>query len=348
LQAGKSGAATQSAHAARAVVLATPGLIGPYIDLFRAASDLPVECPVYRRYTISAAAWMLALDGDAMAVLVKRHAELRASLKIDLAEHLRPVLDAVLDEQRRRGDDTFETPIQFLLRRDDPTGALDVAERFFGRARRRMGDAAWREDRRPPWRWAPGRRLRVGYVCADLTLHPVGLSMRTVLLHHDKKRFEIFVYDLTSRSDKTVAGPIAMGADSWRQCRGLSPEAMATAIRRDEIDILVDLSGAALGTGDTVFSRPAAPARVAMIGYPGAMGRQTIDYTVVDRSAVPESERDGFSERLIVMPESFLPLDDTFTLGDELPSRPDVGLPPDAFVMAAFNRLDKVNLVVFV
>jgi predicted O-linked N-acetylglucosamine transferase (SPINDLY family) len=186
--------------------------------------------------------------------------------------------------------------------------------------------------------------LRIGYVCSDLTMHPVGLSIRTLLLHHDKSRFEIILYDRTPKPDKTIAGPLSMGADVTRRCVGVSSEAMANMVQDDGIDILVDLSGAVIGSGDTVFSRLAAPARVAMIGYPGAMGFQTVDYTVVDSGTVPAEQRQGFSERLIVMPESFLPLDDDFTIGEEIPSRQDIGLAPDAFVMAAFNRLEKVNV----
>jgi protein O-GlcNAc transferase len=344
LQEKGSGLTTGTDRDGRREILNTPEAIGPYIDLFCA---LARKTPAHHggsRFMASAVSWMLVLDSPWIGGLVARYAALRASLKIDVAEHLRPLLDAVLVEQLRRDVDPVETPGQFLLRRDDPIIARDLAERVLERTRRRLGDAAWSEARRPRWTWTPARRLRVGYVCSDLAMHPVGLSIRTLLLNHDKARFEVFLYDRTPEPDRTVAGPVAMGADASRPCLELSSEAMEALVQNDGIDILVDLSGSVIGSGDTVFSRPSAPARVAMLGYPGAMGRRTVDYTVVDRAAVPDTERAGFGERLIVMPGSFLPLDDTFSVGEELPSRADLGLPPEAFVLAAFNRLEKVNI----
>jgi len=124
----------------------------------------------------------------------------------------------------------------------------------------------------------------------------------------------------------------------------MSSHELCRLVRDDGIDILVDLSGATIGRGDTVFSRWAAPVRVGMIGYPGAMGRDTVDFTVVHPATVLGSERADFSERLIVMPGSFLLHDDAFTVGAVLPSRRDLGLSEDGFVMVAFNRLDKLNV----
>ncbi len=286
---------------------------------------------------------MLALDAQAMAILVNRYSDLRKSLNIDLAEHLRPLIDAMLNEQLARGLVPTETPGQFLLRRDDPATARTLVERYLTRIEQSLGDAAWSAARRPPATWTPARRLRVGYVCADLTIHPVGLSIRSLLHHHDKTRFEIFLYDRTPKPILSVSGPVAAAADRVRACRDLGPAEMEALVRADGIDILVDLSGAVIGNADTVFSRPAAPARVAMIGFPGAMGCRTADYAVVDRDAVPDAYRAGYGERLIVMPASFLPLDDTMPVGDA-PARGDIGLPQDAFVMASFNRLDKITL----
>ncbi len=324
-------------------VLSAPERLGSYVDLFCGMAKPEAAGETGRGILQSGAACMLALDGPALAILINRYSELRKSLRLDLAEHLRPLVDAVLREQLARGVVPTETPGQFLLRSDDPATALTVAERYLGRVAQGLGEEAWSRDRRPAWTWTPARRLRIGYVCSDLTIHPVGLSIRSLMGHHDKNRFEVFLYDRTPVPDMAVAGPVTAAADVKRACVDLSAAGLARLVRDDGIDILVDLSGAVIGGGDTVFARPAAPVRVSMIGYPGAMSRGITDYAVVDATTVPPEVRAGFSERLIFMPGSFLPLDDTFAVG-AAPSRRETGLPEDAFVMASFNRLDKVTL----
>jgi protein O-GlcNAc transferase len=325
-------------------IVMNPARVGPYIDLFCGLAATGSRGLAGARFLKVAAAWMLALDKASLAILVNRYTVLKETLEVDLAEHLRALMDAVLERQLARGLDPVETPGQFLLRRDDPDLARQLAENFMARTERHLGDAAWSETTRPDWTWTPDRKLRIGYVCSDLAVHPVGLSVRSLMLAHDKARFEIFLYDRTPRPDPVVAGPMHKGADHVRACLDLSPAALEEQVRADRIDILVDLSGAVIGRGDTVFSRPAAPVRVSMIGYPGSMGAGTVDYAIVDRDAVPKEFRSGYGESLIFMPRSFLPLDETFEIGEVGTSRAEIGLSEDGFVMAAFNRLDKVTL----
>jgi len=325
-------------------IVMNPGRLGPYVDLFCGLSITPTLGATDRRFLELAAVWMLMLDPVSLAILINRYTSLRESLEIDLAEHFRPLMDAVLDKQLARGLDAVETPGQFLLRRDDPVLARRLAERFSARTERRLGAGAWSRASRPRWTWTPERRMRLGYVCSDLAIHPVGLSVRSLTFSHDKARFEIFLYDRTSKPDSVVAGPMRRGADHVRACLDLSPDEIAERIRADGIDILVDLSGAVIGNGDTVFSRPVAPVRISMIGFPGSMGARTVDYAIVDRDAVPAAFRTGYGEGLIIMPKSFLPLDETFEIGEVEVSRADLDLPEDGFVMAAFNRMDKVTL----
>ncbi len=325
-------------------IVADPSRLGTYVDLFCGISATGSRNKTDRRFLRMAAAWMLALDPASLAILINRYTSLRETLQVDLAEHLRPLIDAVLEQQLARGLDPVETPGQFLLRRDDPDLARRLAERFPSRAERQPGVGGWREAACPRWSWTPARRMRIGYVCSDLTSHPVGLSLRSLPLRHDKSRFQIFLYDQTVVPDPVVAGPMHLGADHARLCHDLSPAELENRIRADGIDVLVDLSGAVIGSGDTVFSRPAAPVRVSMIGYPGSMGTRVADYAIVDRDAVPGQYRSGYGERLIIMPRSFLPLDETFEIGEIGVSRSEAGLPEDGFVMAAFNRMNKVTL----
>ncbi|WP_420403711.1 hypothetical protein [Nisaea sp.] len=321
----------------RTDILDRPDKAEAYIELFCALAGEQGEEIWKTRFLSDAPARLLAVNAKVVRTLVRGHTGFRDALNFQASCFFEPLLDAVLAEQLRRGGKVFESPLSVLERRDDPETALAVATAT-------MSAAAPPDLRpRPEWNWRGERRLRIGYVCSDLRMHPVGFSVRSMLVHHDRRLFEVFVYDRTEDPARPVQGPVRHAADRFREVRDLAPAALAERIRADGIDILVDLSGTPLTPQEDVFRLGPAPVRVAMIGYPGATGAETVDYTVADRVVVPVAERPGFSERLILMPGSFLPVDDQAE-NDPVPPRADLGLPEDAFVMAAFNRLNKVDM----
>ncbi|WP_193183347.1 O-linked N-acetylglucosamine transferase, SPINDLY family protein [Nisaea sediminum] len=321
----------------RTEILDRPERIHAYAELFCTLAGTQGDDDWQKRFLRDAPARLLAVNASVVRTLVSGQTGFRDALNFQASYFFEPLFDAVLAEQLRRGDTVFEPPLSVLERRDDPGIALAVTTSAMRIAS--APDSRWRAE----WGWRGGRRLRLGYVTSDLRMHPVGFSVRSMLVHHDRSRFETFVYDRTEEPVRPVQGPVRLAADHFREVGGLAPAALAERIRADGIDILVDLSGTPLSPEKDVFRRAPAPVRVAMIGFPGATGAETVDYTVADRVVVPEAERSGFSERLILMPGSFLPVDDQAE-DDPAPARAELGLPEDGFVMAAFNRLNKVDM----
>jgi predicted O-linked N-acetylglucosamine transferase (SPINDLY family) len=64
---------------------------------------------------------------------------------------------------------------------------------------------------------------------------------------------------------------------------GLGDEELATIIRQDGIDILVDLSQHTLGNRLRMFARRPAPVQVSFAGYPASTGLEAIGYRISDR-----------------------------------------------------------------
>ncbi len=71
-------------------------------------------------------------------------------------------------------------------------------------------------------------------------------------------------------------------ADVWRNISALSDQATADLIRKDQIDILVDLSLHSAGNRMLMFARKPAPIQVTWLGYPGTTGLEAIDYRLTD------------------------------------------------------------------
>jgi predicted O-linked N-acetylglucosamine transferase (SPINDLY family) len=83
---------------------------------------------------------------------------------------------------------------------------------------------------------------------------------------------------------------------------GVSDEALAAQIRRDRIDILVDLSGHSSGNRLLVLARKPAPVQVTAWGHATGTGMKTIDYLFSDSRVVPPAQRALFAEEVIDLP----------------------------------------------
>ncbi|MFZ5908197.1 MAG: tetratricopeptide repeat protein [Nitrospirota bacterium] len=150
------------------------------------------------------------------------------------------------------------------------------------------------------------RRLRIGYVSPDLRKHSVTYFFEPVLTAHDKNRFEVFCYSLVPVEDE-VTGRLSLYADHWQNLSGISDEEAAESIRREGIDILIDLAGHTANNRILLFARKPAPVQASWIGYPATTGLSAMDYKIVDAYTDPPGMTEHlYTEKLIRMPGCFL------------------------------------------
>jgi protein O-GlcNAc transferase len=161
-------------------------------------------------------------------------------------------------------------------------------------------------DRYRSWENArdPARRLRIGYVSPDFREHSVAQYVEPLLNAHDRAAVEVFAYAELKRRD-AVTERLARLVPHWRGTTGVPDEEVARQIRKDGIDILVDLAG---HTGDNrlgVFALKPAPVQITWLGFPGTTGLSAIDYRFTDELADPPGTEAHSSERLLRLPHGF-------------------------------------------
>ncbi len=153
---------------------------------------------------------------------------------------------------------------------------------------------------------SPSRRLKIGYVSPDFRRHSVNYFVEPVLASHSHEQYEVFCYSDVFIPDN-VTERLEGYADQWRNIAGMSDELAADLIRKDGIDILMDLAGHTGYNRMLLFARKPAPVQVSWLGYPNTTGLSTIDYRIVDGYTDPPGLTDPFyTEQLVRMPESFL------------------------------------------
>lgn len=205
---------------------------------------------------------------------------------------------------------------------------------------------AWGEAQTalPPytdWPWARRERhgrLRIGYVCSNFRTHSSAWLMLPLYRGRDKDRFEIYSYSAVGKPDALTA-EFKAHSDSWREIQHLSDAEACAQIRRDEIDILVDLNGHTLGHRLGIFAAKPAPLQVTGFIFGGTSGLAAIDYRFTDRLITPPALAPWNTEKPYYLPSA---------LCFQPPAQaPEVNAPPllgqGYLTFGSGNRLFKLN-----
>lgn len=190
-------------------------------------------------------------------------------------------------------------------------------------------------------------RIRLAYVSPDLREHPVGHLMAGVLEHHDKSRFELIAISLGIDDNSRIRGRMLKAFDRFIDAKTMNPMQIAQLIRNLEVDVVVDLAGYTADSHPEILAQRPAPVQVNFLGYAGSMGVDYMDYLIADRHVVPREHWPYYSEKIVYMPDAYLPTDGSVEIPAEDPARADYGLPESGLVFCAFSHDYKISPAIF-
>ena len=189
-----------------------------------------------------------------------------------------------------------------------------------------------------------GRRLRLGYLSSDFRDHPTSRLINGMLRHHDRSKFELFMYCSSWDDGSAMRRQVEKHFDHVHSVSQLSDEKAAALIRSHRIDVLIELNGPTRANRMGILTHRPAPVQVDYLGWPGSVGGRVVDYVVVDDYTAPP-------EALKLYPEKVISLRKTYQVNDfaarslpPAPSRKDLRLPgKDKLVLGMFNAINKVH-----
>jgi protein O-GlcNAc transferase len=190
-------------------------------------------------------------------------------------------------------------------------------------------------------------KTRIAYVTDSFGDDPVSMLLAGVLERHDKERFEVVGVVFEGFRETAAGRRIFNACDRHVIAGARSDVELAGELRAMEIDIGVDLKGYTEGCRPGLFAQRFAPVQVNYLGFAGSMGSGFMDYILADQAVIPEGERRHYRERVVYLPDTFLPCDSERGVSKNLPSRREAGLPEKGFVFASFNNAYKFNPRVF-
>jgi protein O-GlcNAc transferase len=151
---------------------------------------------------------------------------------------------------------------------------------------------------------APWRRLKIGFTSPDLRDHAVMYFVEGLLARLDRRQFEVFAFFLYPRGD-AVTERIKCHVDHFIHLTQCTPPQQAAAIRAQDIDIVVDLSGHTGHNALLALASKPAPIQVSWLGYPATTGLAAMNYRFTDEVTDPSDAEDQYSEQLYRLPTFF-------------------------------------------
>ena len=225
--------------------------------------------------------------------------------------------------------------------------ALPVTHRFVAEVARHQSACIAAEVRAqapsaPPLVHAPRSRgrIRLGYLLPYTFFHSMPLVLKEIVQRHDRDRFEVYGYSITRSDGTPFCADFRSVFDRFSDVSSANAHAAARLIHEEQIDVLVDTTGQTPISCLPIMALRPAPVQAHAIGFGLSTGADYVDYLISDRTFMPPEAQRWCAERLVYMPDCFLPafLRPAEEGRDE---REAHGLPTDGVVFMNFNEAVK-------
>jgi len=191
------------------------------------------------------------------------------------------------------------------------------------------------------------KKIKIGYYSADYHDHPVLHSIRDILKQHDKSKFEIYAFSHGERNNNSFREEIKKLVDKFINIEDMSDQEVINLSRNLDIDIAVNLTGFTKNERTSIYIKRIAPTQINYLGYPGTMGTNCFDYILADQVTIPKEKKKFYSEKVLYLPNCYLPMSHRKEVKTNNTLRSDFKLPENKVIFCSFNNQNKITPHIF-
>jgi len=200
-------------------------------------------------------------------------------------------------------DESRTTPLQSLAvivpgnPDDDNRTILETRREYARRLEHRLPE--------PKAAYTGSRAIRIGYVSSFFHRANWMKPVWPLINNHHREQFQIHIFS-DAPVEKCRYGYRIDRRDAFHDISGQSNQAAAETIRKQQLDILVDLNGYSEPDRLALFPLRLAPIQVAWFGMYATSGMDCFDYLIGDEHVIPQAEEAFYTERILRVPHSYL------------------------------------------
>ena len=141
------------------------------------------------------------------------------------------------------------------------------------------------------------KKLHIAYISPDFLNHAVMFFLEPILANYDKEKFTVTCYSNGDRQDE-VTQKCKGYVDKFVDVRNITDDKeLASMIKNDNVDILVDLGGHTGGNRLLALAYKPAPIQATYLGYPNTSGLSAVDYILTSKGTINDDELEYFVEK---------------------------------------------------
>ena len=183
--------------------------------------------------------------------------------------------------------------------------------------------------------------LKIGFVSSDFKNHPIGYFLFETLRYLKDMSLELVAYsNLKKKDEDHLTYELKDFFSKWHQVKEMSDLELTNLIRKDKINLLIDLSGHSAKSRLPIFINKPAPLQITWSGYLDTTGLKEIDYIIADPFVVDKDQENLFVEKVWRLPNiwnSFSQPNYNITVGT-------LSAIKNKFItFGSFNHLNKIN-----
>ena len=148
------------------------------------------------------------------------------------------------------------------------------------------------------------RKIKLAFLSADIkNEHSITAFLKTIIKNVNKDKFELILFSNSNKNKEDETPPdLKIYFDKWINIQNLDDIEAINIIRKNNINIMIDLMGLSSLNRLSLFKNRLAPTQILWLGYNNTSGLSQMDYLIADPNLIKKNEVKFYSEKILFLP----------------------------------------------